>query len=383
MRMNNIAILNTMKEMENIKSEWNLLWENAANRTPYQSWEWNYNWIKGTAQEKYLYILIVRNQRNELVGIAPFRKKTVLGALKILNFIGQETSCYPDFIVQADDANNVLREIFTYLNDCSAIVGIDLKICEPSPSIRIYKEELENAKWYKIDATPYTTRLLVNYGDNYNRYLSGLSHDMRYAIKSSVKKLCQQYEVLFSPNVDSDVEFEQRLRELFNLKAMKWGGDPLKSHPGYREYYRSSRKIGRSKIFTLSCNGLTVGVVGASTMDNTIFAEITGFDFSVSKVDLGKVFYHYLFSWAIDNQFTKLDFITGVEPYKLRYNPDKYDKWLIIAFKNKYVWFYVRHFKYLSNQIISFKSRIVKSRLSQVLGLYSAYDKLKKMKYHL
>jgi hypothetical protein len=355
--MYNIKIIRTLDEVDELKSEWYALWVNSAAKTPYQRWEWNYNWVKGNGQEKFLYILTIRNQKGDLIGIAPFRENTFLGLFKVLSFIGQETSSYPDFIVQADQAAIVIREFFQYINECCDIMGLDLKICEPSPSIYILREILQNAKWRETEAEPYTTRLFVNFGDDYEKYLSRLSHDMRKEIRASVKKLNQQFEVRFCTADDPACKFEQRIETLFNLNALRWAGDFSTMHPGYKEYYRSSRNIGCSRIFTLLCNGEPVGAVGASLMDDTIFAEIAGFDFSVAKVDLGKIFYYHLFLWAIENYFTKLDFITGVEPYKLRYRPEALSKWRITAYKTTFSHNIVSNYQWISDKIYLFKKQ--------------------------
>lgn len=371
--MHNIKIIRTMDEVNALKSEWHALWINSAAKTPYQRWEWNYSWIKGTGQEKSLYIFTIRNKKSELIGIAPFKKTTFLGLFKVLSFIGQETSSYPDFIVRGGQSSIVIRAFFQYIKERHDIMGLDLKICEPSPSIGILREILQNVKWRKTVAEPYTTRLLVNFGDDYEKYLAVLSHDMRYAIRASVRKLNQQFEVKFCTTDDSARDFDRRMKTLFNLNALRWGGDPLISHPGYKNYYRASRDPGCSKIFTLSCNDVIVGAVGTSLMDNTIFAEVTGFDFSISKVDLGKVFYEYLFRWAVENKFTKLDFITGMEPYKLRYKPQELCKWRITTFKKTSAHNIVASYWWLSSQKDVMKQRLVKSWLFQSTGLYRLY----------
>jgi CelD/BcsL family acetyltransferase involved in cellulose biosynthesis len=383
MDMNNIKILTSLKEIESIKSEWNLLSKTNPNRTPYQRWEWNYSWIKGTGQEKSLYILTIKNQKGDLIGIAPFRKKTFLGLFKVLSFIGQETSSYPDFIVQADQAAFVIREFFEYINGCRDIMGLDLKICEPSPSIDILREIPQKAKWRELEVKPYTTRLLVNFGDDYEKYLARLSQKMRKEIRASVKKLNQQFEVGFYASDDSADNFDKRMKALFNLNALRWGGDTLISHPGYREYYRSSRNLDCSRLFTLSCNGVIVGAVGTSLMDDTIFAEIAGFDFSVAKVDLGKVFYSRLFLWAIENHFTKLDFITGLEPYKLSYKPEALSKWKITAYKTKYARTIIDNYQWLSDKIYLIKLRLAKSWLFQNMGIHSFYKMIKRRKFQV
>jgi len=380
MKINNIKILTSLKEIEEIRAEWNYLWKTNPNKTPYQRWEWNYSWIKGTGQEKSLYVLTIRNQQGDLIGIAPFRKKTFLGMFKVLSFIGQETSSYPDFIVQTEQAAIIIGQFFAHVNDCPNIIGFDIKICEPSPTINILREMIQNAKWRKVEAVPYTTRLLVNFGDDYPKYLTTLSHDMRYAIRSSTKKLNHQFEVKFCDTDDSTIDFEQHMKALFNLKALRWGSDPLTSHPGYREFYNSFRKVGCSKIFTLSCNDVIVGAVGASLMDNTIFAEITGFDFSISKVDLGKVFYDYLFRWAVENKFTSLDFITGVEPYKLRYKPQALSKWQITAYQTTAAHNIVDIYKWLADKREVVKQRLGGSWLFRNTGLDSLYKMIKRRK---
>lgn len=339
--MYNVELITGLDDMVALRDEWNGLWRKSVIRSPYQRWEWNYHWVVGSQQEKYLYILIARNANGTLVGIAPFKNKPVFGMFGTLSFISNEASCYTDFLFEEGNDAKVVLAFMLYLSDNSNVQHFNVKIAEPSPSIAALKRIFDENDWYKVDFDDYTKRLMICVGNDYDKYLSGLSRKMRQEVRSATKKLTKNFNVDFSVT-DVKSIFDDEMAVLFGLNTLRWGGDVEKSHLVHRDCYRAFHETRDAKIFLLSCDGKPVAGISALIVDDTIFLEVAGFDYSFFKIDLGKVFYDYLFRWCVEHGFNQIDFSSGEEPYKFRYHPDEFTKWKINAYRNKYMYLLVK-----------------------------------------
>lgn len=369
-------VITELSELPSLRSEWNRLWETGEARTPYQSWEWNYSWAKSLGKRASLFVVTLRELDGQLACIAPFQADRICGIYRRVTFNSQNASIYPDFIIKAGVEESVLNFLAGFLlNDAAADV-IDLIVAEPSPTLRYLNSAIEIVGWRKNSSVDYTKRLLVDMGESYVDYLGTLSSKMRQEIRAEARKLEKQHKVAFYAT-DTDSDLESSMQILFQLNALKWVGDPEKKHPERRECYRALQRLGGARIFTLTCDDTPVGALSALLTDDTIFAEIAGFDFSIGKFDLGKIFYHYLFLWAQENGFRRIDFSSGEEPYKFRYNPQILGKWNFVAYSSTVPFLLTKLNFRLSRAAKQFRSGLINNRIYRSSGIHSLYIKIR------
>jgi CelD/BcsL family acetyltransferase involved in cellulose biosynthesis len=374
--MYQIETLTSLEQMADIREEWNALWHNSSTRTPYQTWEWNYCWIKSMEQKNLLYILAARDRQGRLAGIGPLRRGLGLGKSGSLAFIGQEASTYTDFIIKVDTVRDVLEAFMGYIWNTPNIYIIDLKIAEPSRTVQIINELVMQERWYKVDSGVRTKRLIIELGEDYEAYLARLDRKMRQEIRAETRKLEKAFKVGFTVSSPGS-DFEREIRILFELNALRWGGNADISHPGYRACYRAFRSTEAAKIFLLSCDDKPVAGLSAFVESTTLFAEAAGFDFSVAKIDLGKVFYNYVFRWAVSQGYKTVDFSSGEEAYKFRYKPDVFDKWQIRAFKDAGSYFTVTASDKIAAFIYWAKKRVLHNLILRSTPLRQLYGAIK------
>jgi len=206
----------------------------------------------------------------------------------------------------------------------------------------------------------------VKLSDGYDTYLAELASKMRQEIRAETRKLEKLFALEFS-NADSDADLEERMRTLFRLNALKWNADPERCHPERRECYRAFFRSREATVFTLACNNRPIAALSALLIKETLFAEIAGFDYSVAKVDLGKVFYHFLFQWAIKHGFKNIDLSSGEEDYKFRYNPDVFGKWRLTLYRNDSARSLFRFNAVYLKNMTTLKHRVARSRAYRLL----------------
>ena len=72
-----IGLINSLKEMQAIKNEWQELFLQTGSSNPFLSWEWNYLWISEFCDEEEREILAVRKSE-KLIAVLPLKIRTLL-----------------------------------------------------------------------------------------------------------------------------------------------------------------------------------------------------------------------------------------------------------------------------------------------------------------
>jgi len=114
--------LHTNNNLEHLQSEWTELIQSSSADCIFLTWEWINTWY--TINNKYTepYILVVRDEANKLVGIAPlyisYYKFLNFLPRKILRILGEQASGseYLDFIAKKDCESEIYDSIFAFLS---------------------------------------------------------------------------------------------------------------------------------------------------------------------------------------------------------------------------------------------------------------------------
>jgi len=370
--MYSMRVISSFEELYKLKDQWFDLWNKALFRTPYQQWEWIYNSIIHDNNVASPYIIIVEDHHN-LIGIAPFVKKSYFFA-KIICFAGQDVTSYPDFIIHKDADFCIITQIFVFIQSSLRCDALELRITEPSPHLTQWRSAIVHDDYWSVaKEQAYTKRLRVNIGRDFDAYFATLSKEMRYDIRTANRKLESKYEVLFSVS-DSSTDFDTTMNELLRLYSLKWGAGDFSL---YKDYYRALHDDGRMKFFILKCDNKVTGIVAGSLVDNTIYIELTGFDYSILKIDIGKAFYGKLMSWCVENGYPYMDFMTGDQAYKFRYKPQVFMKWKINLYKSRFWYLYISLIRIVMFHCRGIRRKVVKCSYSQRTVLNSLFISLR------
>lgn len=358
--MFDINIFNSINDFAAIKDEWDNLLANSVYKTPYQCWEWNFSWAKNLPLKYSIYVVVLRDKDGSLVGIAPFQLNNNLFLFNIIGFISQHASVYPDFIIKNGMEKYVIQELVKFIDKNKKISGINFIFADPSPYISIFLNSLNNVGWFHVNFGNYSKRLFISIEGGYESYISSLSKKMRQEIRSETKKLDNLFDVNFVAS-STNSNINESINILMSLNSLRWGGNPKNLHKERREAYTILQAKGGAKIFILYCDGRPAGALSALVDNETIYTEIAGFDYSIAKVDIGKIFYNNLFLWAEQEGIKYIDFSSGEESYKYRFNPIVYNKYRLIAYKKKPIYLISEYNNNLINTMNRLK-QIVRKR---------------------
>lgn len=374
--MYKVRVITSLDDLATLESEWNCLWHRGENKIPYQGWEWNYTWAKCFGSGTGIFVITMRGANGELACIAPLQMNKICGVVKEVSFISQTASIYPDLIMKKGEEASIIKSLASYLHDNTSISSLDLIVAEPTSTLSYFREALEDLGWYGIKAVDYSKRLIVNMGESYEGYLATLSSKMRQEIRAEARKLEKKYAVRFFVT-ETDLDLDNAMKTLFYLNSLKWEGDPEKKHLERRKCYRALHHTAGARIFILTCDDRPIGAISALLTEDTIFAEIAGFDFSIDKYDVGKVFYHHLFLWAEEKGYKNIDFSSGEEPYKFRYNPQILSKWNLIAYRNRAASTLITASRGFADTSKNIKKGLMNNKIYRSSGIHALYKKLR------
>lgn len=72
-----VSAVTTRMELEALAPEWNRLLHASSSESIFLTWEYISAWVDAVAPSADLYVLVVRNANDELVGIAPFYRRRI------------------------------------------------------------------------------------------------------------------------------------------------------------------------------------------------------------------------------------------------------------------------------------------------------------------
>jgi hypothetical protein len=115
------ARITTMHELVKAKSDWNNLLEGSISNTVFLTWEWMYSWAECFINgNRKLFVIFVYDDRNRLVGIAPwYIDKINIGptTFRQINFLGnpETASDYLDVFTEKGKEKEVAIFLYEYL----------------------------------------------------------------------------------------------------------------------------------------------------------------------------------------------------------------------------------------------------------------------------
>lgn len=158
----------------------------------------------------------------------------------------------------------------------------------------------------------------------FGEYLQALSKSLRYDVRR-IDKLRNLEIVRATKNNVDDL-----LEAFFSLHARRWRSRGL---PGafsskrrkrfHHAYARQAVCRGNCRIEALTADGKIIGVIYAMQAGNSFFFYQSGFDPQAKSYSPGTLLVAASIRRAIEEGMGIFDFLRGVEPYKLRWQPQK------------------------------------------------------------
>ena len=327
-----IRAVTSLEEFKGLAQEWEQLLRTVPGHSLFLTWEWLYLWTKHYLGDSRLRILVMRDDRERLVGLAPLYLRTTraqgLIPLRELRFLGSETVCssYLDVIANEKQKRAVLQSLYGYLfNEARGEWDVLTLSDVPAESstIDLWNELFDEAgKVGEIVST--TCCPVIRLPGDVETYRAGLGRSRRYTLQRKLKRLQGAGRIEYS-RATSPAEIGAALDSLIALHQRRWstgssGGvfASERSKRFHREIVQVLSERERVSLDLLKLDDRPLAAIYGFMYQGVYYFYLPGFDpTAIPKASPGLVLLSHRIEQAIRDGEHTVDLLQGAEPYKL------------------------------------------------------------------
>jgi CelD/BcsL family acetyltransferase involved in cellulose biosynthesis len=313
-----------------LETPWNIL----AVGEPMRSWDWNATWWKhyGTPDDRELHVLALYEESDDgtgsLVGIAPWYVERHAIHGNVLRPLGSGHVCtdHLSLICRPDYISTVASTVADYLTENDdAWDQLELpSIDEGDEAVTLLISELE-ARDALVSGQKSGNCWIIDLPESWDEYLGMISSSHRRHLRDCYKKKmesgrCQWHQVA------NAAEFEQAwaiLVELHQRRRQQMGDAGCFASPEFVEFHHEiahtllDKGQLRMSWTELDCTPFTAEYHFSSP--SAVYTYQSGLDADRLKESPGRLTYCLAIRKAIEEGFTRFDFLRGDEPYKAHF----------------------------------------------------------------
>jgi CelD/BcsL family acetyltransferase involved in cellulose biosynthesis len=318
-----LTLIDTHEKLTAFKPEWDEL----AGDNPFLSWDWADTWWRHyeTPQMK-LFTLAVRDEANQLVGLAPWKLRQTLTRGRVVRFIGSNEVCGDrlTILTRPDRRANVLQAIAEWLAtdagnawDLLELTGVE----ESNHSIAEFATMMTD-RGHQTHFREDLNCWKIPLAKTWEEYLANLSRGRRNKTRRLLKrtldtgKACQR-------SVISPADFQLGYGVLVDLhqKRRNMLGEPGcfasdRYHAFHQEFAQRLLARGKLRLVWVEFEGQPAAVEYSMLGEGTIYNYQSGFDPAFADEHPGWLNLVTTLRWAIAAGYHTFDMLRGDESYK-------------------------------------------------------------------
>lgn len=334
-----IRVVTSIEEFKGLAQDWEQLLRTLPSHSLFLTWEWLYIWTKHFLGDRRLRIILLLDDQERLVGIAPLYLRTTrahgLIPLRELRFLGSDSqtiySSYLDVIAN-EKKRAVLQSLYWYLfhearGDWDVLTLSEIPA--ESSTIDLWSELFEEAgKFGEIVSA--TCCPMIRLPGDVETYRAGLGRSRRYTLQRKMKCLQEAGRVEYS-RATNPAEIKTALDWLVTLHHHRWSngsGGGLLETERVRHFHGEIAQVlserGQISIDLLKLDDRLLAAVYGFIHQKVYYSYLPGFDpadtFSPASPGM-LLLYHSITQAICDGQHT-VDLLMGAQPYKLEWSND-------------------------------------------------------------
>ena len=301
------------------RETWTHLLKNMNEKTPFQTWEWNYIWWKSNESIDSLYI-IKAFEGKETYGYAPFVIKNYT-----IEFIGGRDMDYGGFVVCKKKIKVIEGFLEHVLQQGYALALQEL----PSRSTQLHVSQklLESKKFYLTHKTTRTIYVNLEKYTGIEDYLQSLSASMRNkTIKVGLK---QGFEI----NIERITEnLLQEIKEIYTDRQDVRGGSPDITWAFPVMQQMEQEKL--LDVYMARKGSEAVAFLVAMNYCNTRYVWLTAFKQAYQSQFPGQMLFYRVLEDGFAEGNPYVDFMRGDYDFKMRWDCSVDTNYTIYIFRN-------------------------------------------------
>jgi CelD/BcsL family acetyltransferase involved in cellulose biosynthesis len=323
--------------LRSLANKWNNILSQSESDNIFLTWEWVFNWWQVYGAGKELRVLVLRDQEEAIVAIAPFyvRTKTILGGLSIneIRFLGTGEDVSPDYldlIIKKGFENEAINAFIQYLAVKNGWHIANLTdMLSTSFNVKILQKVATDNRLV-VESSERATCPYIQLLPDWEEYVGGLSKNMRYNIKRRRQNLEKTFKTRYFMWQDIG-GLEYAMERLSFLHNKRWEQKDGKHGFSSKEYIAFHQAVAREfsikgwlQLSCLELDGEIAGILYDYRYGNKIYYYQGGFDPSLYKYSLGLVLRAYVIQKAIKDGIKEIDLLKGA--YEHKYKWTEYDR---------------------------------------------------------
>jgi len=323
--------------LKSLANKWNNILSQSESDSIFLTWEWVFNWWQVYGNGKELRVLVVKDQQEDIVAIAPFyvHTKRFLRGLSVneIRFLGTGEDVSPDyldFIIKKGFENEAINTLVEYL---AVKDGWDVINLTDMLSTSLNVKAIRNVAadhGLVINSSERAICPYIRLLPDWDKYINSLSNNMRFNIRRRMRNLEKDFRTRYF--VWQDMEgLEYAMGRLSSLHHKRWeqkGAEHSFSSKQYNAFHQMvAREFALKGWLQLSClelNDEIVAILYDYRYGNKIYYYQGGFDPSLYKYSPGLVLRAYVIQKAIKDGIEEIDLLKG--GYEHKYKWTEYDR---------------------------------------------------------
>jgi len=324
-----VEVITSWSRLDTLREDWNMLLISSRADTLFLTWEWINSWRKVVKNSVKPFVIVIRDNDNTLVGLAPFYLTELIllisikyRTLRIMADVNTGSE-YPGWIVKRECERSVFRLIAKTLSQCRKhwdciwmpkcagwIGTFDIleKVCQGE---RMYC----NVRLNSFGAFKLPT--------DFEIYIHNLSANRRSQLRRQMKKILERPGVTIA-HCQSIDELPYFLEALFDLHYRRWKrrGEQgtFRRKPSEAQFYREFAKHALQKgwlwLFGLKEGDEFKAIQLGYCYNNSFHQMQEGFDPDYFQ-GVGNVLRAKVIETCINHNVKTYDFLGGITTHKL------------------------------------------------------------------
>ena len=313
------------REFWQMESDWNSLLSRCPNPSIFSTFEWLSTWWTHFKAGRELFI-VVAEEDGEVAGIAPLAiTRGRLG--NVLQFLGQQSSDYGDFIVPGESGScltSLLSSVFSSREwEVASLAGIPGDSSSFDALVSSWEGARNGAQYRPSVVSPY-----LRLGQSWEHYRSGLRKKLVADTDRQMRRL-QQVGNLSFQRCSRDEDIDQYVDEMVLLKRARYratGAKDIFQDGKLEGFYRDvSRKLLRRGWLDLSymeLNGIPLALHFGFIYSGRFHYYMPSFRQEYASFSPGRLLTFHLLKNAFESELDEFDFLTGDDQYKYDWTGD-------------------------------------------------------------
>lgn len=322
----------TEKDFLRLEKDWNRLVMESARPSPFLTWEWVSTWWQYFGGNSTLFVIVMRDETDRVVGIAPLHlvMRRAFGVIPVrtVEFLGYRGSkvCadHLDFLTLRENRKTIvsllLREIFEKGDEWDTLVLADIAEESMVPDLL---EQIQTESGTQSQCAPAERCPYISLPSRWEILLGSIKANYRNNVKRRRDKLSRDFRVRFDWDC-SPRRVAPHLDLLANLHRSSRNRKGQTGNFQYKTYFEFHHAVaermarsGYLYLARLDCNALPVAAFYGYHFGGRLFGYQTGFDANWAERGVGAVLQAMVIEDVMERLHdTEYDFLRGDEAYK-------------------------------------------------------------------